>query len=47
VTGGAGDRGGLELERLREKEEEFEGNSRGCLPTDGDSRKMAGCEGLG
>jgi hypothetical protein len=32
VTGGAGDQGRLELGRLREKEKEFEGNSRGCLP---------------
>jgi hypothetical protein len=32
VTGGAGDQGLQELGRLREREEEFEGNSRGCLP---------------
>jgi hypothetical protein len=42
VTGGTGDQGRLELGRLREKVEEFEGNSRGCLSTDGDSKKMAG-----
>jgi hypothetical protein len=42
VTGGAGDQGRLELGRLREKVEKFEGNSRGCLPTDGDNQKMVG-----
>jgi hypothetical protein len=42
VANGAGDQGRLELGRLREKVEEFEGNSRGCLPTDGDGQKMAG-----
>jgi hypothetical protein len=44
VTGGAGDEGRLELGRLREKVEEFEGNSRGCLPTGGDEQNMAGSD---
>jgi hypothetical protein len=30
----------MELRRLREKVEEFEGNSKGCLPTDRDGQKM-------
>jgi hypothetical protein len=42
VANGAGDQGRLELGRLREKVEEFEGNSKGCLPKDGDGQKMAG-----